>query len=558
MIVLLGLITTIASCSKEESAKCSKAENVDGCSVNIGTPDVENAALTVEFLDSFYYDANFREWIKISKDNLNGGLTGSSLPVYSSFLNLPPNEAIDLAEDARDQNKNQSSYLPKDFSVIPYIEVKYIKGVDFIYNYVKRDLNGQPVASVTGQMIVKNNRVFLPLVNQMFSNQFYSPTDQIGKRYIHSIAVTAQSTAQQGSTPKRVEFESNLVSPIVDFYVQFSDQAKAFNLENRFNYYYNGADGVPNQEFPFFTLKQTTSPEAVPVKLRFLFKTRPVLKIEQELFFENPVNIDKFKTTGEMELIRGNSYYVQNNSLTSANHFRMKMKVNGEEKNPVDGREIVIENYPALTPWDLDIDFDFRQNAAYSDPQGLPLITPLKPTCQEITNTTYGPIQGIADKRAATQAEGFLALCHPTTNQRLFLSKADLTTTNLSLSDVYYGFFNYVPQEELKDIGGHFNGIRSVKLKLEGCMRVYVQTPTSTDWELKSVTSQACISEGETDTQGWIYFNAEKTYTINDLLTKYEGVPGLKNLIQSFGTKPIQRTPHFKFNGVINNTNHVY
>jgi hypothetical protein len=259
-----------------------------------------------------------------------------------------------------------------------------------------------------------------------------------------------------------------------------------------------------------------------------------------------------------MELVRGNSFYVQTSQLTSTNHFRMKVKVNGEEKNPVDGREIVIENFPASTPWDLDFAFDMRQNAAYSDPQGLPLITPLKPTCQEITNVSFNPLQGQADKRAATQAEGFLALCHPETNQRLFLTKAQLATTNLSLSDVYYGFFNYVPQDDLKSVGGHFNGIRSVRLRLEGCMRVYVQTPTSTDWELKSVTSQACVNEGETDTEGWIYFNAEKKYTINDLINTYDGVPGLKSLIQSFGTKPIQRTPHFKFNGVINNTSHVY
>lgn len=558
LVALSGLLT-ISACSKSES-KCSKAENVDSseCIKKISDIDTRPISLELSFIESHYYDSLTKTWISFSPDNLNGGVVGSSVVVYSSFLNLSVDEAIDKIEDAKDQKLNSSSYLPRDFNIIPYLEVKYEKGVEYVYNYQKKDLNGNPVASVTGKMIVKNNRVLLPFINAMFQNQFYAQNEQIGKRYIHSISISIQNANQQGTNPKRVEFESNLLAPVVDFFVDFSPESEDFNLAKRWSYYFSGTDGVPNENFHFFTLRENDQPEAVGVSLRFLFKQRPKLEVQQEIFFESPINIDKYKTTNVVEVVRAESFYVNTVNLDSNNHFRMKVRVNGVEQNLVDGREILINNFPANTPWDLDFFYDFRPNSAYSNAQGIPLITPLKPTCQEITGSVFNPLQAEANKRTAAQQGGFLAVCHPETNAQLLIPANQLATTPYSLNDVYYGFFNYIPLDQLKDIAGHFNGIRSIKLKLEGCVRVYVKTPTDTQFQLKSVTSTACVEEGEVDSEGWVYFSAEKTYTINDLINNYDGVPGLRQIIQSFGSKPIRRTPDFKFNGLINDLNHVY
>lgn len=558
------LFITLVGCSggsdSDGDNPCSSAENIDNpeCSKVIDNTGTDNVSLNLDFKDSYFYNRLEKEWKSVTKENLDGGLFGVSVPAYSSFLNLDPQEALDLVLIADDQQSNQERYNEVDFNIIPYIEVQYQSGVEYAFNYIKKDLNGNPVASVTGKMLVKNNRAILPLVNKMLGNQFYSSTDPIGKRYIHSIAISAQTKNQQGSTPRIVEFESTLQTPVTDFYVDYDDNMDNFSLDDRFSFYFNGTDNIPNQNFRFFTLREDDEPEAVTVDVRILFKEKPVLEVEQELFFEVPFNLDKFKTTNEVEVIRGESFYVEKVNLNSNDHFRLKVIMNNQIQNLTDGREFIVSELPAGTPWDLEFLYDFRQNESYNSQSGQPLITAYKPTCDEITNKSFNPLQAKQEKATAAQQEGFLSLCHPELNKKIFLSKPEIASTNLDLSDTFYSYFNYVPADDLKSIVGHFNGIRKVKFKLEGCMRVYVKTPTSSNWELKSKTSNACIEEGEENSEGWIYFNAEKEFTINNDIDNFDGVPGLRSLIQSFGSKPIRRTPHFKFNGLVNDTEHIY
>ena len=562
-LLMLFLLITLASCSNSsdsEEDKCNSAENIDSseCSRVIDTTGTDNITLNLDFKTSTFYNRLEKDWNDITKANLDGGLFGVNVPAYSSFLNLNPQEALDLVLIATEQQSNPDRYNEVDYNIIPYIEVEYQSGIEYAFNYVKKDLNGNPVASVTGKMLIKNNRAILPLVNQMLGNQYYAATDPIGQRYIHSIAISAQAANQQGSSPKIVEFESTLQTPVTDFYVDYDDNMDNFNLDNRFDYYFNGTDNIPNQNFRFFTLREDDEPEAVTVDIRILFKEKPVLEIEQELFFEVPFDLDKFKTTNEVDVIRGESFYVESSKLNSNDHFRLKVIMNNQIQNLTDGREFIVTELPAGTPWDLEFLYDFRQNESYNSQTGQPLITAYKPTCDEITNQSFNPLQSKQEKSTAEQQEGFLSLCHPTLNKKLFLSKPEIASTNLDLSDTFYSYFNYVPSDTLSNVVGHFNGIRSVKFKLEGCMRVYVKTPTSSNWELKSKTSNACIDEGEENSEGWIYFNAEREFTISSDIDRFEGIPGLRSLIQSFGSKPIRRTPHFKFNGLVNDTEHIY
>lgn len=560
MCFILLLLTACSGGSDSNEDPCSSAENIDNseCTKEINNNGTDSVALNLDFKDTYFYNRLEKEWKTITKANLDGGLFGVNVPAYSSFLNLDPQEALDQVLIATDQKENSERYNESDYNIIPYIEVQYQSGIKYAFNYVKKDLNGNPVASVTGELLIKNNRAILPLVNKMLGNQFYASTDPIGKRYIHSVAISAQATNQQGSSPKIVEFESTLQTPVTDFYVDYDDNMDDFNLNNRFSYYFNGSDNIPNQNFRFFTLREDDEPEAVTVDVRILFKEKPVLEIEQELFFEVPFNLDKFKTTNEVEVIRGESFYVEKSSLNSTDHFRLKVIMNNQIQNLTDGREFIVSELPAGTPWDLEFLYDFRQNESYNSSTGQPFITPYKPTCDEITNKAFNPLLSEQEKKTAKQQEGFLSLCHPTLNKKIFLSKPEIASTNLDLSDTFYSYFNYVPADDLKNVVGHFNGIRKVKFKLEGCMRVYVKTPTSSNWELKSKTSNACIEDGEENSEGWIYFNAEKEFTINNDIDRFDGVPGLRSLIQSFGSKPIRKTPHFKFNGLVNDTEHLY
>lgn len=563
-IIIVSFMLVLGACSKgKEGDPCSNAANIDDpkCQKNIGNVDNTEVNLSLKFLDSTFYSPLEKEWKEVSSGNLNGGIMGHVIPVYSSFLNLTKTEAINIIKNSKGQKDNPNSFLEVDYSTIPFIEVEAQKGVDYIYRYKKKDLNGQDIASYTGKMEISDGRAYLPLINAMFQGQFYSINDEVGQRFIHELQITAQSENIQGQIPKVIEFESFLQTPITDFYIAYSNSIKDFSLRNRFDFYYSGQDNVPNQNFSLLTLKQDTDPEVTRSDLRIMFKNRPKIVIEQEIFFENPIDLDRFKEKGEVSVVRGQNFYTKTILLNTDNFFNLKVRMNGAIQNLTDGRIFEVANVPAGVPWDLEMIMDMTTNPLYNNTQGTPMITPYKPTCGEITGNAFAPLAAKAEKQVATQSEGFLAICHPKTNQKLFLNKSETTTTQFDLADVFYDYFNYVPEDNLKNITGHFNGIRRVTFKLEGCMRVYSRSSGGSGvYELVSKKAEACLDANEQDQglTGWVYFNASKTFTINNDLERFEGVAGLKAIIQTFGTKAVRRTPHFKFNGLVDDLDHLY
>jgi hypothetical protein len=559
MLIALGA----CSQSSDDESPCSSATNVDDakCTKNIGDIDGQQVNLALNFVDTTFYSPIEKEWKDITADNLRGGIFGQVIPAYSSFLNLTKNAAINIIKESMNQKDNPTSFLEENFSTIPFIEVEANANTNYIYRYKKKELNGQDVASFTGTMEVFENRAFLPLINAMFQGQFYSVNDEVGKRYLHEISISAESADIQGQTPVVIEFESYLQTPVTDFFIDYSDDITDFSLQDRFNFYFDGDDNVPNQNFSFFTLREDDQPEATQSDLRILFKNRPKIVIEQELFFENPIDLDRFKEKGEVSIVRGQNYYVKTVSLDTDTDFNLKIRMNNSLQNLTDGRTFEINNLPAGTPWDLEFIMDLTQNALYNNPQGISLITPYKPTCQEITGIPFAPLAAEAEKETANNSEGFLSICHPQTNQKLFLSKQDKLTTQFDTTDTFFSYFNYIPEDSLRNITGHFNGIRTVTFKMEGCMRVYSRSSGgSGNYELVSKKAEACLDANEQSQglTGWVYFNAQKTFTINQYLNQYGGTAGLSTLIQSFGNKPVRRTPYFKFNGLTENLEHIY
>lgn len=560
IILILTAVLFLSNCSKNEDP-CSSADNIDNsqCQKNITTISTRQAALNVDFEDSFFFDDNLDDWQTVSKDSLTTGLIGNTVPIYSAFLNLTKESATDKIIEAKEQKENPANFGKAEFNRIPYIEVKYESGVSYQYQYNKKDLNGQVIATVTGSLMVRDNRAFLPLINAMFNNQFFSSTEPIGTRYIHSISITAQTSSVQGTKVSRVEFEAVLETNNTDFKVSFLTDINNYTLNNRFDYYYNNVDGVANNNFNFVSLVQKGNPEAVPVDLKILFKERPKIEMTQELFFENPFGLDNFKLTKkDLQEVRGESFYVKKSILTSDQHFKLKVKMLNTVQNLTDGREIVLTNFPANTPWNVDFVLDFAQNSVYSDTSGKPLIYPLKPTCVSELNQDFLPLEDKNNKLTMIQGEGFYATCHPVTDKTLALTKSQLVSNTLPLTDTHYKFFNYAPLDSTKGETGFFHGIRSVKFKIEGCVRVFVKTPTSSTFELISDSYNQCKTQGDPNSDGWIYFQAEKTFLISDYINDYEGIPGLKSLIQSMGSRPLKSTSQFFFNNLLNNLNHIY
>lgn len=550
----------VAGCA-EESDPCSKASNKDKpeCAKNVADIDDRPLSLEIKFKDSFYYDGNSQSWQTIKKENLEGGLFGNTVFIYSNFLNIAQEAAMTRISIASDQFARPTVYPRVEYNRIPYIEVEYEPGVDYIYSYVKKDLNNNIVYEKTGQMPVYQNRAILPLINASFDNQFYASATQIGSRFIHSIAIAAQSKTSRGTRTQNIEFETTLQIPNTDFFIEYSDQVKDFTLMNRWSSYFKNNDFVPNDQFKFITLKELKDiSEQIPLDIRVVFQEPPKLKMQQEVFFEMPLDLDALKATNKVTAQRGYAFYTQRHEFDSDRDFKMKIRMNNQFVSLASQREFEILNLPAGTPWDIEMFYDFSQNPLF--PSGKPLLTPLRPACNEIAGTGFAPIQEKLDKETAIRNGGYISHCHPQTNNKVIIPADQIAVTNLDLTDTFYDFFSYDPFDSFKKEIGHFFGVRRVSFIAEGCVRVFVRQPGTFSWELKSQGNVNCSQESENpeDNNGWVYFYAERQVTIFDYINNYDGIAGLRSLIQFFGSRPVRQTPNFYFNGDTNDPRHIY
>lgn len=556
------LVLALTSCTESED-KCSNADNVNLAECRKDIPDITDRplALDIKFKDTYFYDQNSAEFKVITKANLEGGIVGMTVPIYSNFLNIASQAALPRVNMAADHFARPGIYPRSEYNNIPYLEVEYEQGVDYIYNYVKKDLNNNIVFEKTGQMIVYQGRAFLPLINEMFSSQFYASATQVGSRFLHSIAIAAQSKDKRGNITATVEFESILQIPNTDFRVEYSNGTKNYTLKNRWSTYYkNDTDGLANDNFHFVSLKEIKDiSEQIPLDIKVVFQEPPKIKMEQEAFFEMPLDLDAVRATNKVIPSRGSAFYVQRGDFDSDLDFRMKLRMNGQFVTLTSQREFQVLNLPPGTPWDIDVFYDFNQNAAYDGLNGKPLLTPLKPMCNQLDNSIFNPLQEIRERTTALNSGGYLAVCHPQLNSKLIIPAEQVSTTDYELSDTWDDFYSYLPLDTYGEAPtlGHLYGLRRVTFKMEGCLRVLVRQPGTSNWEIKSKGSAACDLEGETS-GGWVYFYAEKTATIFDYIPNTEGVPGLKSLLQFFGSRPVRQTINFKFNGDVNNNRHLY
>lgn len=555
--LLLGL--GAVSCSDSDDNPCSSSANIDDPNCNRDIPDITDRPITlgIKFKDSHFYNQNTRAWETITGQTLDGGIMNITLPIYSNFLNMSESNVVQKIRLAKDQFERPTFYNSADFSTIPYIEVEAEDGVDYLYSYTKRDLNNNIIFERTGQMLKVEGRALLPFVNTMFGNQFYTSGISAGTKYKHSIAIAAQSQSDIGTRTPTIDFETVLQIPNTTFYVDYSSDVNNFNLKDRFQYYYkNNTDFVPNDLFKFLTLKELKEvPEQVPLDVTVVFQTPPKLVIEQEVFFEMPFDLEQLKTNNVVVPQRGYAFYNQRGTFTSDLDFNMKIRAGGQFVVLNAQREFEMLNIPGGTPWDMEFFYDFTQNTNYNSGDGKGLITPLKPECNNIPNTAFSPLLEKEQKTTAIANGGFIATCHPQTNTKLIIPANQMGSTPYSLSDTWYDFFSYIPLDQAKKEAGHLYGIRSVRFKFEGCVRVYARQVGDTNYELKTDGNALC---GESLENGWVYFSAEKTATIFDHVNEYDGVPGLKQIIQFFGSSPLRQIPHFEFNRDLNNNRHIY
>ena len=550
----------LSACTSSPDTSCSTAANVNNpeCQKQIPNVDSRPLTLSVSFVDSFYYDQNSKSWQTLSKNNLDGGIAGATLQIYSDFLNITTKAAMVSILASKTQHTNPGSYAETDLNRIPYIEVSPEDGVDYIYDYTKTDINSNIVYQKQGKMVIQDGRAILPMINETFDGQFFAATNTTGANYKHTISIAAQSSDKKGTRTSNIVFDANLQIPNTDFYVSMSDAANAFTLPNRWKYYFNGVDNQPNTAAPFISLKEIkTVSEQVPLKLKIQFQAPPSVQIVQDVFFEMPFNVNEIISTSKVNPQRGYNFYVQRQNLSGTlpspqgpgPDFQMKLRVDGQDLALTSGGTEANISLAAGVPWNIDVFYDFTQHANYSNPGGTGVITPLKPVCNQDKGESFLPLTMQAAKDAAIASGGYMAICHPSEDRQVIIAATDMATTPYAKSDTWFGHFSYVPYDIFNREVGHFYGIRSVTLRMTGCVRIQVLEPGQTQYVIKSKTNPVCDIAGGGENQGWVSFYAEKTATIFDNINDYEGITGLKSLMQSFGARPIQSTPNFYFNG---------
>jgi hypothetical protein len=568
-LLLSLLLVTIVGCNgggggssesddTSDANPCSLVENLNNPECKKDIPNIEESLSEVklEFKDSvFYYDRE-KSFVTLSKNSLSvGQVNVNSLPVLSEFLNITKDDAAVIVANALDQSEKPESYTLSEYSRIPYLEVAYEPGVNYNYQYIKRDLEGNPQVTTTGSFIVKNNRAYLPLVNDMFGGNFYSENENVGDIFNHELKIIAEGNGKTSESAINLSFKSALEFPETEYTVSYSDEVKDLELANRFNFYYKDADGSNNTNAPFFTLKEEGEPEVRPVDLEIIFKEIPRLELRQEVFFENPINITAVQSGSsrfEEVVSRGSEFYVKNVNLDSVNHFNMKVNINGNEVSfEEDERTLKVSSFPAGANWDIAFSYNFIANTKFTNSLGL--ITPLKPTCLiENGGGIFTPLSSAIQKKNIFDGEGFYSECHPVTNKKESLTKEEIADSTIEKTDAFFDFFNYIPLNQAKQEVGHFNGIKRVTFYMEGCFKVKVFDGESTREVSKS--SVECEDPNNED-EKWTYFKASKTMDISDGVYS---APGISALIEALNKANSSVTSQYKFNGVLNDTNHIY
>jgi hypothetical protein len=550
-IVPVLLIIASGSGCNSSTTPCSTAADVNSPNCSSQIPGVSSipVSLTITYANSYFY---------VTSGNLSGGTFGTTVPIYSDFLNLDQTTALQSVLLASAQFTNPSNYPVTSYNYIPYIEIVPQVGATYLYDYVKKDLNNNVIYEQNGTVPVIDGRVILPLINAEFNGQFYSTNAAIGSRFIHELSFAAQSSSQQGTLSSAIDFETSLMIPPTDFSTNYaSGDLPNFSLDNRWNYYFSQTDFTPNPAMHFFTMTNNKpTPEQVPMDVKFVFQTPPVLNIDEQVFFELPFDYNTFESTNTIVPLRGSRFYAKTQTLTSNNAFNEVFKIAGNNVSLTSQTTLEVDSLPAGTPWNVDFFYNFNQNAGFASTSGRPLLTPLKPICYEFSNSTFDPIAEAAAKTAAIASGGYLSICHPEADTTVTIQPGQ---TNINLVDSWFNFFSYIPFDQFTSELGHMYGVKSVRFYTSGCVQVYTRLPGTTSWILSSQGDANCGQGVGAANTGWSYYNADKTFTIFDNIANYQSTNGLVPLLQTFSTSPvITDYPLFYFNGVANDTNHLY
>lgn len=557
MIFILAILITVG-CKSSKKDECNSAGSCTGKSTG-SAPVAKTLSIVMD--NSRFYDTNTQSWREFTAGQVSLGDLGT-IPIYSDTMSIPLESAMDFVKNAETHYVLGSGVPEEDRNKIPFIRIRVVKNSSDpnpVYNieYKRFDSNNNIQAQVKSNARIIGNYAYIPFVNDMFDGQMYisSLSSSTISSYTHQISISATASNANPSPVRVVKFKLGVQVPMKGLRASFSDNANDFNLVNRWNHYFNGTDYIANTNWKFASLVDDQErPDSIPLDVRFVFKTSPVLRMKQKIFVEDIFDRELYSTTGvKFFRTRGTRYMVKTINLDSTSHFRAKYSINDTPVTLAGGTTAELRNVPAGERWGFDFVYDFTRNAVFDSSKQL--LTPLKPQCNIATRTLYYPLLDKTTKDTVTADGGFYASCHPNTNGVLSLTSSQLSSNTQVLKDTFFDFFGYRQSQVITDTPtlydydvGNFYGLSEVEFSVSGCVKVFTREASAlvtnpNAWEQKSIPTDDC------GTGDFTRFEVIKSDTIGNHIGNYLINADISQVMTGLGSGEIIEPSNWSFNG---------
>ncbi|MEK2647395.1 hypothetical protein [Bdellovibrio sp. BCCA] len=554
-VVMLATAFVLTSCTAGDEDKCSGVNSFDP--VCGGKDIVDPNILNINYAESKYFDENTNEWSSIRKTDLEETILYKDIQIYPPVATATLDTTlanIKLTEEgaANDDQKNRAFYIK--------LEAK--DGVSYLCSY-KKTKNGTVVATTDCTFSKMGNYAYLPFINNKFNGKVYDAGDRLGDTFVNEITIVAQYSATRSSS-KTIKFNSIISASNTAYVIAMSEAMLDFSIENRWAKYHKKVsnNNVTNDNLDLFKLSDKKGAVSNPnIDLRVIFKESPRITIEQEVFMEVPIDMNKYASSKEISPLRGFEFRQHLISVNSQVDFMHKITVGGYDLVN-SGLEWKRESFPSAVPLDVRVVANLTQNALYTNPHSTTLLQPLKPSCVLEKNLAFDPVKEDEDKVKNANLGKWQGTCQIDQNRTVVVDEPNSSSNTVLLKDSWYNAFDYIPLRSNKNAIGSMYGVKKITFKVQACFKVQTRADNdNSEFSWASVSSGGSNCGDSTSSSDWVYVNYSKTYSLTNDLEKYGNDPELKNLLDKLRVAYPVNDSAIKFNGEVLNgdqVKHIY
>lgn len=557
--IILALLLTavlLSSCDKGATqGDCGTVSTSTSDCVGTTTTNLDVTVFDMTFSDSYFYDQVENSWVTIDSSQIKSGTISSTINAIATSLSITKSDALVSAKLAETQKSAGST---SSVNTVPYFKFKATDGVTYLYRYRKYSTSGTMLYEKMSTAKVDSGYGYIFVVNETLDGNLYPSGVPVGTQYKNEITITPQSNKLTG-TPKTIQFNTLLTTPNLDSTLSYSTAFQNFTVKNRWDNYINQSTLTANTKLDFVSLVDKTSTiNASSLDTRIVFADNFKITVEQQVFFEVPIQYSSFLSSKVITPVRGSSFYMNTITMDSTTDFKHRIFFDDVEATQ-NSKTYTVSSLSAGKNFNVTLSLNLTANSVYGaangDPNGKGLLYPLQPLCNLMSGTSYYPWIKDPQVASSTSAGKFHAICHLDLDSEQIINPSN-NPSNLALVDTWYKAFNYSPYRSDKNELGNFSGIKQIKVSTTGCYKIQTKDPAMSTWTTKTKGGAAC-NTSDTSDKTWSYFTAEKVYTIYDDLTQYSSISGLTSVLQSLSAASPTLKSNMKFNGEKLNGNSI-